>query len=309
MADSREGVVGADPDIYRQEEGAELRQALGEGPLLAQGPMGTLLMSEPGGEHIPPVAWNLYEPVVVERLHALYAASGADILITNSFQANERALAHDEIYASVREANALSVRLARKAGARFVLGSIGPNGIDWLKRDSPEFRHARAAYREQISALLVEGASGIMLETVTSLRALEPALAAAADIAAGMPTCVSFAVNEQGDLLLDGTPLEAAVLFAEKRGAASVGVNCCSLETADKMVPRLLSSALTPVSVRPNAGDPERDDDGVLVWHEDPEAFVRAARSWIDAGVRLLGACCGTTPLTTCALRDVIDEA
>ena len=127
-------------------------------------------------------------------------------------------------------------------------------------------------------------------------------LAGARDAADGMPVLVSFVVDDKGDLLGDGLNIEAAVLYAEKHGANSVGVNCCSLAAANAAVPRMVASATTPVTVRPNVGDPVQTQDGP-VWHENPEAFARACMSsaafaqMVNAGAgRLPSACCGYTP-------------
>ncbi|WP_270574146.1 homocysteine S-methyltransferase family protein, partial [Candidatus Collinsella stercoripullorum] len=139
-------------------------------------------------------------------------------------------------------------------------------------------------YRDQARELLAAGVSGIMLETFTSTRALAPALEGALDAADGMPVLVSFAIDDAGDLLGDGLNIEAACMFAQERGACSVGVNCCSVEAATAAVPRMVRAVPLPVSVRPNAGYPERADDGAPVWREQPEAFAAACPRWVADG-------------------------
>ena len=156
---------------------------------------------------------------------------------------------------------------------------MGPIGIEWFAEDSAEYREIRGIAREQAHALLNAGVDGLLIETVTSIRNLQPMLAGARDAADGMPVLVSFVVDEKGDLLGDGLNIEAAVLYAEKHGANSVGVNCCSLAAANAAVPRMVASATTPVTVRPNVGDPVQTQDGP-VWHENPEAFARACIEW-----------------------------
>ena len=195
---------------------------------------------------------------------------------------------------------------ARAAHGEVVVGSIGPCGIEWMREDSPEFRAARAAYREQATALLTAGVDAVMLETFCSIRDLQPALAGAVDAAWGMPIMVSFAINEDGELLGDGLTIEGAVVFAEKHGAHAVGVNCCSIAAADAAVPRLVRAARTPVMVRPNAGLPLRAEDGSLAWHEEPLSFANACIRWREAGAHLVGACCGATPRTTAAMSDAL---
>lgn len=285
--------VGAEAFLARMAEGA---------PLVMQGPTGTVLMSQPGGEEIPAAAWNLSEPQTVERVHALYEAAGADALITNSFQASAPALARDSVRQSVSAVNRAAVDCARCVGTGFVLGSMGSCCIEWIAEDSPSYREARAAYREQAHALLAAGADGLLLETFVSLRELQPALAGVADVADGMPFLVSFAVNEDGDLLGDGQNIEAAAIYAAEHGAAAVGVNCCSVAAATAAVPRMAQAVGLPLMVRPNAGNPHRNEDGRLVWDEDPLAFAAAVHGWVAGGACMVGSCCGTTALTTCAL-------
>lgn len=302
-------MVSADEGLssyYNRARAASLIEALEAGTILAQGPMGSILMGELGAEEVPPAFWNLAEPQAVRRIHQLYVAAGAQMLITNTFQASEPALERDAIGPAMAEVNRAAVDNARAAHAAIVVGSIGPCGVSWTIEDSPAYRRARAAYRDQARALLVAGVDAILLETFCSVRDLTPALAGVADASCGMPMLVSFSIDDAGTLLGDGLSIEAAVLLAEKSGAAAVGVNCCSIDAATCAVPRMVRAARTPVMVRPNAGDPERDEEGCLRWDEDPGAFAEASRAWREAGARVIGACCGTTPVTTAALADAL---
>ena len=295
-------------DAYYNRFGAkEFMQRLERGVLLAQGPMGTALMSEYGAADVPAAFWNVAEPQTVANLHRLYIDAGAQVLVTNTFQASAPALARDDIAPGVAEVNRRAVDAARAAHPDHVVGSMGLCGIEWLLPDDAEFRAARAAYREQAHALLAAGVDALLLETFTSIRDIEPALMGALDVASGMPVLVSFAIDEEGSLVGDGLSIEGAVVYAETHGASAVGVNCCSLEAASHVVPRLVQAARTPAMVRPNAGDPERLEDGALMWHEDPDAFARACVAWARAGVCLVGSCCGTSARTTAAMADALD--
>ncbi len=294
---------------YNRAGASELMGRLASGDtLLVQGAMGSALMSQPGAADVPPAFWNIAEPQAVRTLHALYADAGADVLVTNTFQANAPALARDNVGASVREVNDAAVRAARSAHSPYVLGSMGPCGIDYFEEDEPSFREARAAYRDQAYALLVAGADALLLETFTSIRELVPALAGAADVADGMPVLVSFAVNGEGDLLGDGLNIEAAIVWAEKHGAAAVGTNCCDVEGAEELVRRMSLAARTPVMIRPNAGVPVRTESGDLVWPVSSDAFAENVVAWRNAGAGLVGGCCGTDARTTCAMRLALDD-
>lgn len=293
-------------DYYNRVDAQELLADLECETILMQGPMGSLLMSEPDAEDIPPAFWNLAEPQTVQRLHQLYVAAGAQVLLTNTFQATAPALERAGIARSMEEVNRAAVDSARKAGRVFVVGSMGPCGIEWSREDSPEYRAARAAYREQASALFEAGVAAVMLETFSSIRELDPALAGTMDVADGMPVFVSFAVDNQGCLLGDGLTIEGAVVHAEKRGVASVGVNCCSLEAADEVLPRLRKAARTPVSVRPNVGDPFMTEDASIAWPDRDSSFARRCVRWRATGANLVGCCCGGTPATTAAMSDAL---
>lgn len=295
-----------DTTYYNHAGAQELMERFEQETLLMQGPMGSILMSEPGGAEVPPAFWNCAEPQTVRRIHELYVDSGAQVLLTNTFQASEPALERDAIVPPMREVNRAAVDTARAAHGELVVGSIGPCGIDWLRENSPEYRAARAVYRNQAHALFAAGVDAVMLETFTSIRDLQPALTGARDVADGMPVFVSFAIADDGTLLGDGLTLEGAVIYAEKHGARAVGVNCCSVAAADAAVPRMIQAARTPVMVRPNVGDPSRDIAGALVWHEDSEAFAAACLRWGHAGAHLVGSCCGASPVTTAAMADAL---
>lgn len=295
-------------DYYNRSGADELMRRLGSETLLMQGPMGSMLLSEAGAADVPPAFWNLAEPQAVSQIHRLYEAAGAQVLLTNTFQASEPALWRDGIFAPMREVNRAAVDATRAAHPQLLAGSMGPCGLSWLKKDSAEYRACRAVYRDQGHALLDAGVDALLLETFCSIRDLEPALDGVFDCALGMPVMVSFAIDDEGNLLGDGLTIEGAVVYAERRGVAAVGVNCCSIGAATRAVPRLVAAARTPVMVRPNAGDAERTEDDALVWREDADAFARACRSWKADGARLLGACCGATPCSIAAMADVLER-
>ena len=295
-----------DTSYYNRFGGEELMRRLSDETLLAQGPMGSVLLSEYDAADIPPAFWNLAEPQTVSRIHRLYVAAGAQVLITNTFQASSYALNRDLITPSMAEVNRGAVDDARQAHPQLLLGSMGPIDIEWFVEDSAEYREIRGIAREQAHALLNAGVDGLLVETVTSIRNLQPMLAGVCDAADGMPILVSFAIDDNGDLLGDGLNIEGAVLYAEKHGSRAVGVNCCSLAAAHVAVPRMVAAATTPVMVRPNAGDPVQTQDGPL-WHETPEAFAQACVAWKQAGAAMVGSCCGTTAITTAAMAEALD--
>lgn len=302
-------LASLDDSRYDRLGASWLAERLGSEVLLMQGPMGTELMRQTGGEDVPAAYWNVADPQEVIRLHSLYRAVGADLMLTNTFQASAPALQRDEVDAPMERVNELAVECARRAGAPCVVGSIGPCGLTWDQADTPEYRAVRAAYREQAHALLDAGAHALMLETFTSLHDAEPALVGALDVACGMPVLMSFAVDEVCNLYGDGASIEDACRLAAKMGASSVGVNCCSLAAATEAVGRMVAVTSLPVSVRPNAGDPRRNEDGELVWPVGADEFVEACTRWVHDGATIVAPCCGGDPLTVCALAGYLEES
>lgn len=296
-----------DPARFDRAGTAWLEEHLGKDTLLMQGPMGSELMGQVGSAQVPPAFWNVADPHEVERIHWMYRTVGADIMLTNTFQASGPALERDEVRAGMERVNRAAVACALHAGAPCTLGSMGPCGISWLADDTPEYRAVIAAYREQAYALLDAGCHGIVLETFTALRELEAALGAVQSVADGMPVLVSYAIDDEGNLLGDGLNIEAACMFAESHGARAVGVNCCSLEAATAAVPRMVRAVSVPVMVRPNAGDPQVDDEGQLHWYELPDDFAAACERWCADGAFIVGGCCGTGLRTTCALSGCLE--
>ena len=214
--------------------------------LLTQGPMGSVLMSEYDAADIPPAFWNLAEPQTVSRIHRLYVAAGAQVLITNTFQASSYALKQDQITPSVAEVNRGAVDDARQAHPQLLLGSMGPIGIEWFAEDSAEYREIRGISREQAYALLNAGVDGLLIETVTSIRNLQPMLAGAQDAADGMPVLVSFVVDDKGDLLGDGLNIEAAVLYAESTAHTRLALTAVHLRPRTWQCPGWLHRRLRP---------------------------------------------------------------
>lgn len=264
--------------------GAEgFRERLAEGTLLVQGPLGIALSELPGSEGIPATAWNRSEPQTVTRLHALFLASGAEVLVANTARASAPALSDDAVRGGVRSVNRAAVDCARQARGRYVLGAVGPCGLEWTLEDSPDYRSARAAYRDHAHALLDAGADGLLLEGFASIRDVEPALAGVFDVADGMPVLLSFALDDAGGLLHDGLNVEAAAMFAEKRGVEVVGVEYPAVAGAVEVLARAVSATSLPVMLRVSGeGD-----------------IAAEVPSWLAAGARLLGA---ATPRAVCAL-------
>ena len=264
--------------------------------LVCDGAMGTLLYSRGVFLNRCFDELNLTRPDLVAEVHQSYVAAGADVIETNTFGANRFKLVAFGLADKTREINRQGAVIARHAAgdAAWVAGSIGPLGVriePWGRTGVDE---AEAAFREQAEGLVEGGVDLFMLETFRDLNEMLAAIRGARSVA-DLPIVAQMTTEEDGTTL-DGTPPEKFAPELRRAGAHVIGVNCSvgpagMLETIEIMS-RLVD---TPLAAQPNAGRP-RDVDGRNIYLCSPEYMASYARRFTQAGVRLVGGCCGTTP-------------
>ena len=255
---------------------------------------------------------NLTAPDAVVRLHRGFLDAGANVIETNTFGATRVVLGEHGLADRVAEINREAVRLAREAietaTDRYVAGSIGPTSrLPSLGQISVE--DLRAAYLEQIEALVAAGADALIIETCQDLLQARTAVVAAFDVlerrSADLPVLLSLTF-ETGGTMLVGTDVEAAAAAFEPFGLFSLGLNCAT--GPDRMIPHLeWLSRHWPgrVSAIPNAGLPEVRD-GRPFYPLTPQSFAEQMRDFaLELGVSVLGGCCGTVPEH---IRRLVDE-
>ncbi|MBE6468881.1 MAG: hypothetical protein E7001_02710 [Coriobacteriaceae bacterium] len=294
-------------DLYNRPGASGLRARIARGPLVVQGPLEAEFAALPGSEGIPATFWNAAEPQVVEGVHALAAAAGAELLITNTLRATAPHLAQDGVRQSPQEVNRAALAAARCAPGTFSLGAVGPCGIDAEIEEPEQLRTVRAAYRDQVHQLLVAGADGILLGDFGAIREIDPALEGASVVLDGMPLAIRFTVDADGRLPGDGLTIEEAVRHAQLRGAELVGAACPDFKQGLKLVKRMRSVTDLPLIICGGCpGEPRRGDDGLLFWDESPQELAEHAASWLTAGATAVGGGPGTTTRTTAALSALI---
>ncbi len=267
-----------------------------KGSLVCDGAMGTMLYSKGIPLHRCYDELNVTAPQLVKEVHLGYARAGAELIETNTFGANQFRLQAFGLAGRVREFNLAGVRLAREiAGDQlYVAGSVGPLGtrLEPLGLTSPV--EARTAFREQIAALAEAGVDIVVIETMIDLNEAHQALLAAREVCR-LPLVVQMTVHSDGSTPTGTRPEEFARAL-DDWGANLIGVNCsvgpaAVLETLERM------AAVTEkkLSAQPNAGLP-RTVEGRSVYLCSPEYMASYALRFIQAGARLVGGCCGTTP-------------
>jgi len=293
-----------------------LLDAIREGPLLADGAMGTQLMIAGLEQGNCGEAWNLTHPERILAIQRRYVDAGSDCLLTNTFGGSRIMLNRHAHADDVVAINTAAVQLAREAfGDRegYVIGDIGPFG--GLMEPYGEFTEAQVlgAFREQAKALVDAGADAIIVETQTSLEELSLGLTAAREAGAA---CVIGSMAY--DVTLDGSTFrtmmgvdpERAAEFMEEHGADIVALNCgtnMDMERARHAVLRYVQVTGLPIMVQPNAGQPKLVDMKV-VYDETPDQMVTGVVPLLEAGASIIGGCCGSTPDHIRAFRKAMDQ-
>jgi methionine synthase / methylenetetrahydrofolate reductase(NADPH) len=265
-------------------------------PLISDGAMGTMLYSKgiPFSRCFDEL--NLSMPQLVKEVHLGYVKAGAEVLETNTFGATSSRLKKFELGEQVREINLAGARLAREVAGDdlYVAGSVGPLGIPLEPLGPTSLDEAREIFRQQMAALVEGGVDLIVIETMVDLQEARQALLAARDVAP-LPLVVQMTIQDDGRTPTGALP-EDFTRQLDVWGADVIGLNCSAgpagiLETLERMA-RVTAKKL---SAQPNAGLP-RTVDGRSIYLCSPEYMASYARRFIEAGVRLVGGCCGTTP-------------
>lgn len=254
------------------------------------GGMGTMLQALGiETEHVPEML-NLTDSASIMKIHRMYAESGSDIVYANTFGANRfklRRCGH-----SVEEVVSAGVKNAREAvgGNALTALDIGPLGQLLEPSGSLSFENAYDCFREIV--LAGRDADVIVIETMTDLCETKAALLAAKENS-DKPVLVTMTFEENMRTFTGVSP-DAMSAVLTGLGADAIGVNC-SLGPAELLpvLEKICVDTPLPVIAKPNAGLP---DPSTGLFNVSPEDFASSALSLAEAGVSILGGCCGTTP-------------
>ncbi len=286
-------------------------QKLSEQPLLSDGAMGTMLFARGAGNEQCLEYLVLSRPRWISEIHQAFANAGADMLKTHTFGSNRVRLAKYDLAGKVRDLNFRAVRLVRdvrEVSGRpiFIAGDVGPLGARLAPYGSVTVEEAHDAFQEQVSVLWEAGSDLILFETFSEVAELEIAVRAARQVC-DLPIVASMTYNQDGRTAAGQAPDEV-VQRLRRAGADLVGINCSVgpapmlrvLEAMHAAAPELGFSAM------PNAGFPERID-GRLSYPAGPDYFAQHVDPFLNNGARLIGGCCGTTPMHIHAMRAALD--
>lgn len=268
----------------------------------------------------------LTRPEAIAKIHRDYLTAGADIIETNSFNAN---IVSQREYATeylVSEINIAAARLARTeverimaidGRQRFVAGSIGPTGVSAsLSSDVNDpsarvvsFDQLKEAFAQQAEALIMGGVDLLLFETIFDALNAKAAIAGAHDAMAKtgqtLPLILSFTLSDASGRLLSGHCIEAILSLVEHAKPLAVGFNCSA--GPEGLLPHLRRlAAISPfyTIIYPNAGLPDISGN----YSATPESFAATMKQMIEEGlVNIAGGCCGTSPDHIRNLAEVIN--
>ena len=274
------------------------RELLEDRILVGDGAVGTLLGERGVGFGHPYARANLSHPEMVAGIHEEYLCAGASVIETNTFSANRFKLETHDLEERVREVNVAGARLACQAvknadgeGA-LVLGAIGPLGRPLAPVGPVREGEAREIFLEQAEALLEGGADALLLETFTDLAELRLAYEAVRTL--GAPVLAYKTFVEDGETLAEGLP-ERAAREISSWGVDLAGANCTVGPQRMVEIARGMSDGAGPVAAFPNPGLPQLVG-GQIRFSRDVDHFAGYGVKLAEAGARLIGGCCGTTP-------------
>lgn len=291
-----------------------LRDRLTAGDIVVgDGAWGTMLMARGLRPGVPPETMTLSHPETIEEVARLYVEAGADFITTNTFGGSPvrlRAYGLDDQTDAINRCAVTAVRRAVGDQA-LVAASIGPCGHVLQPYGDGRPDEIAESYARQIAALADAGADFVIVETMTDLAEARLAIAASRRVAPALPVVatMTFDRTPRGFFTVMGVSIPHAVVGLTEAGADVVGSNCGNgMEAMLAIAQQMRTHATGPLAIQANAGLPE-SRNGALVYPESPDFLASWVPALVEAGVRVVGGCCGTTPEHVQAIRRAVTAA
>ncbi len=266
--------------------------------IVIDGATGTNLQRRGLPTGTPSDLWVLDNPEAVLQLHYDFIAAGSNIILTNTFGSTRMHLAHAGLADRFEQSNRRAVELACKAvegTAMLVAGSMGPLGEMLQPYGTLNEADAEAAYAEQARILSEAGVDLLVIETQFDLNEAKAALRGVRPVT-DLPIVCSFSYDRGTRTMMGLKPAQVGGELSEA-GVSALGINCGrSLEDNLKALTELRQSTNLPIWFKPNAGMPHNDENNQVVYDVTPPMMGEQVPMWVEAGARLVGGCCGTSP-------------
>lgn len=268
---------------------------LGKKVLVFDGAMGTMLQRAGLKLGEIPELLNFTNKDVIVNIHKEYIKSGADIITSNTFGANDYKIKGGEYTIPEIIDRAISnAKEATKGTDALVALDIGPIGEMLEPMGSLSFNDAYDMFKKQAVQGEASGADLVIIETMTDLGELRAAILAVKENTS-LPVITTMTFEETGRTFT-GCLAESFVMTAEGLGVDAVGINCSlGPKELKPIVETILKNTDLPVIVQPNAGLPEVKD-GKTIYNITKEEFLKYVCEFVDMGISVVGGCCGTSP-------------
>jgi len=287
-----------------------------KGWILADGATGTnmfdLWSDLPPGAALEPLCITM--PERVKHLHTLFLDKGSDIILTNSFGANACRLKLHGMEDKTYELNRRAAEIARSTASTYnrkilIAGSVGPTGELLQPLGTLTSEHALSVFSKQIIALRDGGVDFIWGETLSSIE--EALIIAKASTNAGLPFSICMSFDTAGKTMMGISPSQFVKYFTNSTEYTPIalGANCGvgSLKLLDSIREMKYTGSDIPLIAKGNAGIPEYVG-GKIEYNESSEDMALYAGMAHDAGARIIGGCCGTTPNHIGAFYSTLSE-
>lgn len=274
--------------------------------------MGTMLFQRGLQPGQCPESMNLTHPAMLEDIASMYLQAGADIVQTNTFGGSPLKLSSYRLDGQTEQINRSAVACAQSAvgGRAYISGSCGPSGEMLKPYGTADEETLFESFERQLSVLIDAGVDLVCVETMTDLREASLAIKAAKSVSPLTPVMATMTFDKipRGYYTIMGVSLEQAVEGLTAAGADIIGSNCGhGIDTMTEIARQIRMMSDKPIVIQSNAGLPVQQDNDV-VYPESPAYFADKTAELIEAGVSIIGGCCGTTPEHIRAIRKAIDS-
>ncbi len=282
-----------------------------KGILLLDGATGSNLIKAGMPRGVCSEQWVLEHESVLIHLQEAYVESGSEVVYAPTFGANRQSLKNYGLEKEVREMNLRLVELSQRAvkGRAAIAGDLSTTGRA-LESGGGDMSVDELfdIYGEQIQAQKEAGVDLLIAETMLSVEETMVALDAANSVCPELPVMCSLTLAADGSAIYGGSGVEAVETLQEM-GASAVGLNCSvGPDQLENVIRNMAAVAKVPVLAKPNAGMPVINEKGEAEYSMDARSFARHTVALADAGARVLGGCCGTTPEYIRAVRELLDR-
>jgi len=280
--------------------------------LVGDGAHGTMLFEEVLKPGECPESAILSHPEVVKGIAGRYTDAGAGYIETNTFGATSLKLAMSGLENETETINNQAVSLAREAAgdSAYVIASCGPTGKMLEPYGDTKPVTVYDSFRMQMEFLASAGVDCVFIETMIDLDEAKLAVTAAKDVMPNIPVAamMTFDQTPRGFFTIMGVTVEAAVSGLTEVGADAIGSNCgTGIDQMIELAKEFHRHTVLPLIFQPNAGLPQTKD-GKIYYDETPAMMAAKVPALIDAGVSIVGGCCGTTPEHIRAIQETVSS-